>query len=218
MTAQPRLDRLTRKPDRESSSRALLDALLDEVLVGTLSTVLDGQPWVVPLLFARDGDRVLLHGSTGAGALRHVASGAPAAFCVMSFDALVVAESTFESSANYRSSVIRGRLANLSGDDGWAALNRLSDRLLPGRNAEVRPMRDKEVAATVALALPILDGQWIYKERTGPPGEPAPGEDLTGVWTGVVPFRTVRGPAQPAPWCDPALPPPPSVQRLLGEV
>ena len=65
------LDRLTRETERGSSDRALLDTLLDEVPVGTLSTVVDGEPWSVPILFARDGDRLLFHGSTGAGLLRH---------------------------------------------------------------------------------------------------------------------------------------------------
>ena len=80
--------RLHRHRERGSTDRALLDALLDDVLAGTLSTVVDGRPWVVPLLFARDGDRILLHGSTGAGALRHVADGAPAALAVVAVDAV----------------------------------------------------------------------------------------------------------------------------------
>ena len=89
---RPDLTTLTRKPDRGSSSRDRLDTLLDDELVGTLATVVDGDPWAVPLLFARDDDRLLLHGSTGAGALRHVTAGAPIAFCVTAIDGVVVAE------------------------------------------------------------------------------------------------------------------------------
>lgn len=216
MTGPVRLTELTRKPDRSSSSRELLDALLDEVLVGTLATVVDGWPWAVPLLFARDGDRILLHGSTGAGALRHVASGAPVAFCVTSLDGLVVADSAFESSANYRSAVLRGHAEALPAESAWSALDVLTDRLLPGRSIEVRPMLTKEVAATMTLALPIVEGMWIYKERTGPPSEPEPGAD-PDAWTGVVPIRSVRGPAEPSPWGRADIPPPESVRRLLGE-
>ena len=151
----PDLSRLTRKPDRGSSSRALLDALLDDELVGTLATVLDGEPWVVPLLFARDGDRILLHGSTGAGALRHIAEGAAMAFSVTAIDGIVVAESTFDSSANYRSAVVRGRARNLDADERAEALDLLSDRVIPGRTSEVRPSTPKEWAATLAMELPI---------------------------------------------------------------
>lgn len=188
-------DRLTRMPERGSTERAALDALLDEVLAGTLSTVVDGRPWVVPMLFARDGDRVLLHGSTGAGALRQVASGAPAALAVMSVDGLVVSHTTFDSSANYRSAVLQGELTPLPPDESARALDLLSDRLLPGRTGEVRPPTRREHAATLAMALPIVDGRWLYKERTGGPGDP---DEETAAWTGVVPLRVVAGEPEPS--------------------
>jgi nitroimidazol reductase NimA-like FMN-containing flavoprotein (pyridoxamine 5'-phosphate oxidase superfamily) len=191
------LSTLTRKPDRGSSSRALLDALLDDELVGTLSTVVDGQPWAVPLLFARDGDRVLLHGSTGAGALRHVAAGAPMAFSVTAIDGIVVAESTFDSSANYRSAVLRGVARNLTGDERADILDRLSERILPGRTGEVRPSTRKEWAATLAMELPIAEGSWTYKERTGGPSAP---EEAIDVWCGVIPLRRVAAVPEPAAW------------------
>ncbi len=191
------LGRLTRKPDRALGARGDLDALLDEVLVGTLSTVVDGQPWVVPMLFARDGDRVILHGSTGAGALRHVASGAAAALCVTAVDGIVVAESIFESSMNYRSAVLRGHLETLTGDDQDHALDVLSDRILPGRVAETRPNSRKELAATLGLALPITADNWILKQRSGPPGEPA---EEHAVWCGVIPLALTAGEPQAAPW------------------
>ena len=71
--------------------------------------VRDGVPVVLPLLHARDGDRLLLHGSTGGGLLREAAGGAPVTVAVTVVDGLVVADSLFESSANYRSAVVFGR-------------------------------------------------------------------------------------------------------------
>lgn len=208
--------RLRRLTDRARSERADLDALLDEVLTGTLSTVVDGRPWVVPMLFARDGDRVLLHGSTGAGALRHVAAGAPAVFSVMVVDGLVVAHTTFDSSANYRSAVIHGVLTPLTGEDRETSLDRISERLIPGRTAEVRPMLPKEVAATLAMELPITDGQWVLKARSG--GASAPDEE-TDAWSGVVPLRVVAGDPEPAPWSvEAATPVPASVSAFVERV
>ncbi|MFZ2503704.1 MAG: pyridoxamine 5'-phosphate oxidase family protein [Nocardioides sp.] len=212
-SAKPEPMRLTRKPDRGRDTREALNELLDEVLVGTLSTIVDGWPHVVPMLFARDADRVLLHGSTGAGALRAVAAGAPAALCVVSVDGLVVAESTFESSANYRSGVIRGHLQTIEGEEAWRVLDALSDRLLPGRNEEVAPMTRKQVAATLALALPITDGNWLYKERTGGPGEP---EEETDAWCGVLPLRLVAGDPVTAPWSQ-GVAVPESVRRAAAQ-
>ena len=117
--------------------RASLDALLDDEMAGSLALAVDGRPWVVPMLFARDGDRVLLHGSTGAGALRHAAAGTPVVLTVFALDGLVVAHTTFESSANYRSAVVQGVAEVLEGEEKTAALDALSNRLLPGRTGEV---------------------------------------------------------------------------------
>lgn len=192
-----RLSRLNRLSERGSTDRSALDALLDDELIGTLATVVDGEPWAVPLLFARDGDRVILHGSTGAGALRHVAAGAPVAFTVAAIDGLVVAHSTFDSSANYRSAVLRGRVRNLASEERALALDLLSDHVLPGRTAEVRASTPKEWAATLAMELPITAGDWTYKERSGGPGAP---DEPVDVWCGVVPLRRVAGRPEPAVW------------------
>ena len=208
--------RLRRLTDRARSERADLDALLDEVLTGTLSTVVDGRPWVVPMLFARDGDRVLLHGSTGAGALRHVAAGAPAVFGVLVVAGLVVAHATLVSSANCRSAVIHGVLTPLTGEDRETSLDRISERLIPGRTAEVRPMLPKEVAATLAMELPITVGQWVLKARSG--GASVPDEE-TDAWSGVVPLRVVAGDPEPAPWSvEAATPVPASVSAFVERV
>ena len=208
------LDDLTRKKERRARDRAALDQLLDEQLVGTLATVTgDGEPWAVPMLYVRDGDRLLLHGSTGAGALRHVAAGATGVLCVYAVDGLVLAGSMFDHSANYRSGVVRGPLLRLEGEEAWTALDTVSDGLLPGRRDEVRPMLAKEVSATVALALAITDDNWILKVRSGGTGED-PADVNDDVWTGVVPMHTSYGEPEPSPWQPADLPVPPSVARL----
>ncbi len=208
------MNQIRRQPDRARSDRADLDAILDAAAVGTLATVVDGQPWVVPMLYARDGDRVLLHGSTGAGALRHVAAGAPAAFCVTLLDGIVVADTLFDSSANYRSAVVRGNLTVIDPADATHALNLMSDSLIPGRSAEVRASTKKELAATLAMALPITPDGWTVKVRDAPPAQPEQIADSSG-WAGVVPLRTVAGEPIPAPWIDADAIVPESVHRLV---
>ena len=204
---------ISRHRERATDSRDALDDLLDAVPVGTLSTVVDGWPWVVPMLLARCGDRIVLHGSTGAGALRHVASGAPAVLCVTALDGIVVGPTTFSSSANYRSAVVEGVLTPLEDTERAEALEALADRLIPGRPDEVRPMTDKELAATLAVALPIVSGQWTVKARSGPP---APPEEPTRAWSGVVPLTQTWGPPEPSPWVTAGAEVPPSVRRLSG--
>ncbi|MCA4723431.1 pyridoxamine 5'-phosphate oxidase family protein [Mycolicibacterium fortuitum] len=198
------------------TDRAALDSVLDAAAVGTLATVVDGLPWVVPMLYARDGDRVVLHGSTGAGALRHVAAGAPAAFCVTLLDGIVVAETLFESTANYRSAVVRGNLTVIDQPDAAHALDLMSDALIPGRSSEVRSSTKKELAATLAIALPIEPEGWTVKVRDAPPPRPEAQADHGG-WAGVVPLRTVAGDPVPAPWVTPETDTPESVRRLIKE-
>ena len=207
------LDRLSRLKEKGAADREALDALLDEVVVGTLATITtDGRPWAVPMLFARDGDRLLLHGSTGAGALRQVADGAEGVLEVHAFDGWVLATSMFEHSANYRSAVVRGTLVRLEGDDAVAALDRISDLLLPGRRAEVRGMLPKELRATVALALDITDDNWLLKVSDGDTDEEL-AED--GVWTGVVPVRTTYGEPRRSAWLGDDVDVPASVRALV---
>jgi uncharacterized protein len=207
------VERLGRHAERGRTEREALDALLDDVLAGTLSTVVDGRPWVVPMLFARDGDRVLLHGSTGAGALRQVAAGAPAVLSVTVVDGLVVAHTTFESSANYRSAVVHGELTPLGDAERTTALELISERLIPGRPAEVRAMTRREEVATLAMELPITPGRWLLKERSGGASVP---EEETDAWSGVVPFRVVAGAPEPSPWsAEAGTPVPASVTALV---
>ena len=205
---------LTRMKEKRRSDRAELDRLLDEELVGTLATVTtDGRPWAVPMLYARDGDRLLLHGSTGAGALRRVAEGAEAVLAVHAIDALVLATSLFEHSANYRSAVVRGPLVRLTGDEALAALDALADVLVPGRRVEVRGNLRKEVVATTVLALDITDDSWLLKVSDGDVDEEL---DVVpdDVWTGILPLHRSFGDPVRSPWLPADLPAPPSVTAL----
>jgi len=205
---------LTRMKEKRRSDRAELDRLLDEELVGTLATVTtDGRPWAVPMLHARDGDRILLHGSTGAGALRRVAEGAEAVLAVHAIDAVVLATSLFEHSANYRSAGVRGPLVRLTGDEALTALDALADVLVPGRRAEVRGNLRKEVAATTVLALDITDDSWLLKVSDGDVDEEL---DVVpdDVWTGILPLHRSFGDPVRSPWLPADLPVPPSVTAL----
>jgi hypothetical protein len=131
-------------------------------------------------------------------------------------DGLVLAHSTFDSSANYRSAVVHGELAPLTGDDRTTALTRISERLVPGRTSEVRSMTRREEAATLAMAMPITDGRWLLKVRSG--GASPPDEE-TSAWCGVVPLRVVAGAPEPAPWTvDVGAPVPASVSRFIAQV
>ncbi len=203
--------RMTRIPEKGVHDRALLDALLDEAYVAHVGLVRDGWPVVVPTGVARDGDRVLVHGSTGSSWMRHLAGGAEACVTVTALDGLVVARSAFESSMRYRSAVLFGRFTPLEGAEKGPALDVVVDKLLPGRRAEVRASTSRELAATLVLALPIEEWSLRVSDKW-PEDEP---DDVAGdAWAGVVPLRPSYGEPMPAPDLRPGMPVPDSVRRL----
>jgi nitroimidazol reductase NimA-like FMN-containing flavoprotein (pyridoxamine 5'-phosphate oxidase superfamily) len=208
---------ITRLPERQRRDREALHDVLDSALVAHVGLVRDGVPVVLPLLHARDGDRLLLHGSTGGGLLRAAAAGEPVAVAVTVVDGLVVADSLFESSANYRSAVVFGRCRVVPPEGRLEALRALSEHLLPGRWGEVRLPTPKELAATIVLELPLDEAS--VKVRTGPPSPAdataAPPPDGVPLWWGVVPLAQAPGEPVPAPDLPAGIPLPPSVRALL---
>ncbi|MEH0843402.1 pyridoxamine 5'-phosphate oxidase family protein [Micromonospora sp. CPCC 205711] len=201
-TARTRVRRL---PELAVHDRAALHAVLDAGRVGHLAMADGDQPYALPVAYARDGERVLVHGSTGSRLFRHLAAGARACLTVTLVDGLVLARSAFASSMNYRCAMVLGELTALDGEAGLAALERLSEHLLPGRWAVIRPPSAKELAATLVLALPL--DECSVKVSAGPPDDPE--DDLDrAVWAGVVPVVESLGTPQPDAGLRHDLPPP----------
>jgi uncharacterized protein len=188
---------LTRLHDRAVTDRTELDRLLDDTVLAHVGMVDDtGSPVVIPTGIARDGDHILIHGSTGSGWLRGVAAGRPVCVTVTDLNGIIVARSSFESSFRYRSAVLFGAFTPLSGPAAAHALDVIVDHFLPGRLAEIRDPHRRELAATMVLAMPIQD--WSLKISGDWPTDPA--DDVAGrTWAGVIPFRVQYGDPLPAP-------------------
>ena len=182
---------LKRHPERAVTDREAVHAVLDEALVGHVGIVVDGAPVVIPMMFARLGDAVYLHGSAASRIMRALASGAEACFTVTLLDGLVLARSAFSHSMNYRSVVAFGRAEEVVDPDEKArAFDALVDRVGPGRSREARPPTDKEWRATLLVRLPLTEVS--AKARTGPPVD-AESDLALDVWAGVVPLHLQRG-------------------------
>lgn len=204
--------KITRLSEKGRTDRAALDALLDCTHVGHFGLVrADGYPVVIPTAVVRDGDRVVLHGSTGSPWLRQLAGGAPTALTVTVMDGLVLARSAFESSIHYRSAVLFGSCTVLDAAEKVHALDLVTDALIPGRVAELRRPSERELAATLVLGLPIVE--WSLKVSAGWPDDPD--EDVAGgAWAGVVPIVTSYGEPRPAPDLRAGIPVPESARNL----
>lgn len=197
-----RTDRSTvrRLPARASYDRADVDAILDEGLVAHVGLAVDGQPFVIPMVYARAGERLFLHGSAASRTARALATGVPVCVTVTLLDGLVLARSAFHHSMNYRSVVILGTArAIVDPDERLAALRAIVEHMYPGRWDATRPPNAQELKATTVLALPIQEA--TAKARTGPPIDDAADLALPH-WAGVLPIRL----AASAPIPDPGLP------------
>jgi uncharacterized protein len=189
--------RLRRIPEKAVHERAVLHAVLDAGLVAHVSVAdADGQPYVVPVAYARDGDRVLFHGSTGSRLFRTLAHGAPTCLTVTLLDGMVLARSVFESSMHYRSAMVLGTCTPVRGAAKLAALEQITHHLLPGRWAEARQPSKKELAATLVLALTLDEAS--VKVSDGPPDDPDDDVALE-VWAGTVPLWESFGEPVDAP-------------------
>jgi nitroimidazol reductase NimA-like FMN-containing flavoprotein (pyridoxamine 5'-phosphate oxidase superfamily) len=187
--------RVRRNPEKAVTDRAVLNEVLDAGLVAHVGIVDEsGQPFVVPVAYARDGERLLIHGSTGSRLFRRLAEGAPACVTVTLLDGLVLARSAFESSMNYRGAMVLGSCTVLEDDERDRALRLISDHLLPGRWDDIRPPSRKELAATLVLAIP-LDEASVKVSDKQPEDDP---QDVDRpVWGGRVPIREVFGAPEP---------------------
>jgi nitroimidazol reductase NimA-like FMN-containing flavoprotein (pyridoxamine 5'-phosphate oxidase superfamily) len=192
--------------ERGHHDRETLFSVLDQGFVCHVAYVIDGEPYVTPTAYWREGDLIYWHGSSASRMLRQVKTGIPVSLNVCLFDGLVLARSGFHSSINYRSATLFGTGQALeSEDEKLVALEAFTERMLPGRWAELRPPTKQEVKATTVFVMEIEEAS--AKIRTGPPGDDEEDYALP-VWAGVLPIHTVFGEPEADPRLDPETPVP----------
>jgi nitroimidazol reductase NimA-like FMN-containing flavoprotein (pyridoxamine 5'-phosphate oxidase superfamily) len=191
--------RVKRLPDRGAYDKETVYSILDEGLVCHVGIAVEDQPFVIPMAYARCGDRLVIHAFGGSRLVRALKSGVEVCVAVTHLDALVMARSAFHHSMNYRSVVVFGKAQLLDGDDAkLAALRDFFEHVAPGRWDDVREPNQKELAQTAVIELPLDEAS--AKIRTGPPVDDD--EDYAlDVWAGLIPLEVT---AQ-APVADPKL-------------
>jgi nitroimidazol reductase NimA-like FMN-containing flavoprotein (pyridoxamine 5'-phosphate oxidase superfamily) len=200
--------RVRRLPERAAYDRATVHAILDEGFVCHVGFVVDGQPYVIPTGYARVGETLYLHGSTGSRlGLR---PDMDVCVTVTLLDGLVLARSSFHHSMNYRSVMAIGRTRPVHDpEEKDAVLRALVEHIVPGRSDAVRGPDRRELAATAVLALPL--DEVSAKVRSGPPKDDDPDYDLP-IWAGVLPMGLTSRDPEADPRLDPSLPLPSHVR------
>ena len=189
-----------RLPKRGAYDAATIHSILDAGFIAHVGFQVDGQPFVIPTLYGRDGDRLYLHGSAASRMLRELEASIPVCVTVTLVDALVLARSAFHHSINYRSVVAFGTARRIDDPEQKThALRVISEQVIAGRWEHVRGPNPQELKATSVLEFTIEDAS--AKIRTGPPVDDEEDYALP-IWAGLLPLKTEAQPAVP----DPRLP------------
>jgi nitroimidazol reductase NimA-like FMN-containing flavoprotein (pyridoxamine 5'-phosphate oxidase superfamily) len=199
--------RVVREANRAVYDREAIYKILDEGFVCHVGFSAEGQPFVIPTMFARVGDAIYFHGSAASRMLRGAGAGLPVCITVTLLDGLVLARSVFNHSMNYRSVVALGT-ATLIGEpaEKLAALRAFTEKLIPGRWEDARQPNEQELKATSILKLPLTEVS--AKVRTGGVEDDAADYALS-VWAGIIPLRLVADTAIRDERCDASIPTPP---------
>lgn len=210
--ATPRT-RLARKPARGHYDQQTIHAILDEGLICHVGFAVDGQPYVVPTVYARVGQQLYFHGSPASRMLSTLASGAPCCITVTLADGLVLARSAKKHSFNYRSVMILGHAREVA-DEGEknAALLGIVEHTTPGRAADLDPPTAGELNGTAVLAIALAEVS--AKVRSGGPND-KPGDVELPIWAGQLPLSLTPGTPVPASDLAPDLEAPPYVRDWL---
>ena len=193
-----RTERTTAKrhPERSTHEFATIARILDEGIYCHIGFSIDTQPFVVPTAYGREGRTLYIHGSAASRALRSLSEGLPLCLTVTLFDGLVLARSAFRQSINYRSVMILGVAHVVADDDKARALRVITEHVVPGRWADVRPPSSQELEATTVLKLDIVEAS--AKIRSGPPVDDEE-DHMLPCWAGELPFTLeVQSPVRDA--------------------
>ena len=184
--------RVVREPERGVYDREAAYEILDEAFICHVGfATADGQPFVIPTSYGRDGDNLYIHGSAASRMLRRLNEGIPVCVTVTLLDGLVLARSIFNHSMNYRSVVVLGTAQVIEDpQEKLAALRTLSEHIIRGRWEESRQPNEKELKATSILRMPIQE--FSAKVRQGPAIDDEADYSFP-TWAGVIPLEVTAG-------------------------
>lgn len=190
--------KLDRYPARGKHDFDTIAAILDEGFFCHVGFVQNGQPYVIPTGYGRDGRNLYIHGSASSRMLNQAEKELPICVTVTLVDGLVLARSAFHSSVNYRSVVMLGSAERIDGPEKLQALKVIVDQIVPGRWDSLRPVTQREVDETTVLKLGIEEAS--AKVRSGPPADDEEDYALP-IWAGTLDFPRTA----PVPNADPRL-------------
>ncbi len=186
-----RTNKIRQLRENASYRRETVYQVLDAGLVAQVAFVQDRAPVIVPMIYGRDGDTILLHGARKARVIRLLEETEQACLNVTLLDGLVLARSAFNSSMEYRSVTVFGtpRLVEES-EAKLQAMRIISEHTMSGRWDELREPHDREIKMTGVIGLEIDTASAKIADN----GVDDEDDDYEiPVWAGVLPMITSIG-------------------------
>ncbi|WP_226643046.1 pyridoxamine 5'-phosphate oxidase family protein [Microbulbifer variabilis] len=177
--------RVRRAAKRASYRREDIYRLVDELKLGHIGFIQNGEAIVIPMTVWRHGDFLYFHVANKSRLQKLLDSGQQVCISFARYDEWVLAKSAYHHSANYRSSVLfcRGERVQDSQEFDEVFKSIIED-IEPDRWNQVRSPNPQERKGTALMRLTIEEGS--FKSRTGAPSDNKEDLDLP-VWSGTKP-------------------------------
>lgn len=189
--------KVVRHSDRGVYNEETAFSILDEGMVCHVAFMEDGVPYNLPMIYVRIGKFIYLHGSVKSRIYKVLAAGQQACVTVTILDGVVLAKSAYNSSMNYRSTMVYGRMRPVdSNSRKLQVLEGLTEKMMKGRWQDCRRPTEEELKITGILELEI--GEFSSKIRNGDPIDNLEDQPLN-YWSGVIPLEIVHGEPQSSP-------------------
>ncbi|WP_444911426.1 pyridoxamine 5'-phosphate oxidase family protein [Microbulbifer sp. PAAF003] len=182
--------RVRRAPKRASYRREDVYKLIDELKLGHVGFIEDGEVIIIPLTIWRLGEFLYFHLANKSRLQKLLEAGEQVCISFARCDEWVLAKSAYHHSANYRSAVLFCRGERVKEQREFdAVFKAIIDDIEPGRWDQVRLPSLQERKGTALMRMTIEEG--AFKSRTGAPSDNK--EDLAlPVWSGVKPVCPFR--------------------------
>ncbi|HEX6819622.1 MAG TPA: pyridoxamine 5'-phosphate oxidase family protein [Ktedonobacterales bacterium] len=177
--------RVRRHPERAAPERA--EEILRAGRVAHVGYAVDGQPFVLPLLYFYDDGKLYLHGAPASRTIKALRAGMPVCVEVTLLDGLVASRDAKSHSVNYRSAMVFGTCEAVQDLAAKRAVfERMTQRMFSGRTAgtDYHPANEGDLKGVELLMVRIEERS--AKVRSGPPRGLHDTDDPAGTQTGYV--------------------------------
>jgi uncharacterized protein len=196
------LTTISRHTERGVYDKNLIYPIMDEVMDITISYIENGIPRAIPTGFVRIHDVIYIHGSVKSHFIMQVANCDKVCMTISILDGLVLANTAFHHSFNYRGVIAYGQPVTIEDEElKMEVFRAFTEKILPGRwNDDIKKPSLEELKATAVIGLKITEAS--AKIREGQAKNSSTDADKGyQAWTGIIPIKRVYQQPEVHPDC-----------------